>query len=207
MTDSITVTGIVGTDPTQKVTGDGLVITSFRLASTRRYFDRAKGTWENAETNWFSVSAFRQLARNASLSVRKGQHVIVQGRLRVRAWETGTKSGKSVEIDADAIGHDMAWCVSTYARMQTEPKTTEHDGVEGGVTADGLVEQHGDGALDAADGGTDWSGFATAASIGFDDGDRFAGGDAAVGDELDDDLDDDLDDGAARDAYAPAVGD
>lgn len=118
MSDTITVTGVVGTDPNQHVTGDGLVITSFRLASTRRYFDRAKGEWTDGDTSWYGVSAFRQLARNASFSIRKGQRVIVQGRLRQRAWETATKSGTSVEIEADAIGHDLAWCVSTYARVQ-----------------------------------------------------------------------------------------
>ncbi|UOQ88930.1 single-stranded DNA-binding protein [Agromyces endophyticus] len=125
MTDSITVTGIVGTDPTQKVIGDGVVITSFRLASNRRYFDKAKGTWESTETNWFTVSAFRQLGHNAGFSVRKGQHVVVQGRLRVRAWEAGGKSGTSVDIEADAIGHDMAWCISSYVRTQSESRSAE----------------------------------------------------------------------------------
>ncbi|MDF0515131.1 single-stranded DNA-binding protein [Agromyces sp. H3Y2-19a] len=208
MTDSITVTGIVGTDPIQKVTGDGLVITTFRLASTRRYFDRAKGTWENAETNWFSVSAFRQLARNASLSVRKGQHVIVQGRLRVRAWETGTKSGKSVEIDADSIGHDMAWCVSTYARMQSEAKPAEHDPIGEAASPDGLGEQGERADLSGLGGGTDWSGLASGGSTGFDDGAPFADGDAVVGDDLDDDLDDELEaDDAGRAVYTAAVSD
>ena len=63
MTDSITVTGVVGSDPRVHVTTQGLAITSFRLASTRRYFDRAKGTWEDGETNWYTVSGFRQLAQ------------------------------------------------------------------------------------------------------------------------------------------------
>ena len=53
MTDTITVTGAVGNDPRVHVTSQGLAITSFRLASTRRYFDRAKGAWEDGETNWF----------------------------------------------------------------------------------------------------------------------------------------------------------
>jgi single-strand DNA-binding protein len=57
MTDSITVTGVVGSDPRLHVTAQGLAITSFRLASTRRYFDRVKSTWEDGETNWYTVSA------------------------------------------------------------------------------------------------------------------------------------------------------
>ena len=86
MTDTITVTGVVGSDPRLHVTTQGLAIASFRLASTRRYFDRAKGTWEDGETNWYTVSGFRQLASNTIASVRKGDRVVVQGRLRVRSW-------------------------------------------------------------------------------------------------------------------------
>ncbi len=119
MTDNITITGVVGTDPHHHVTSQGLPITSFRLASTRRYFDRAKGSWEDGETNWYTISAFRQLASNASMSIRKGERVVVYGRLRLRAWETGEKSGTAVEIEADAIGHDLAWCVTSYSKVRS----------------------------------------------------------------------------------------
>ena len=118
MTDNITVTGVVGSDPKHHVTSQGLAITSFRLASTRRYFDRSKGTWEDGETNWYTVSAFRQLAFNASTSIVRGERVVVHGRLRLRAWETGEKSGTAVEIEADAIGHDLTWGVSKFARVR-----------------------------------------------------------------------------------------
>jgi len=91
MTDTITVTGVVGSEPRLHVTTQGLAIASFRLASTRRYFDRAKGTWEDGETNWYTVSGFRQLASNAIASVHKGDRVVVHGRLRVRSWENGEK--------------------------------------------------------------------------------------------------------------------
>lgn len=137
MTDNITITGVVGTDPHHHVTTQGLPITSFRLASTRRYFDRAKGSWEDGETNWYTVSAFRQLASNTSQSVRKGERVVVSGRLRLRAWETGEKSGTAVEIEADAIGHDLAWGVASYtkvrsARAADAPAGAESDGAPAG---------------------------------------------------------------------------
>jgi single-strand DNA-binding protein len=116
MTDLITVTGVVGSDPRHTVTGQGLAITSFRLASTRRYFDRAKGSWEDGETNWFTVATFRNLAVNAARSLRKGERVVVRGRLRLRAWDTGEKSGLAVEIEADAVGHDLGWGVSSWQK-------------------------------------------------------------------------------------------
>ena len=125
MTDSITVTGVVGSDPRLHVTTQGLAIASFRLASTRRYFDRTKGTWEDGETNWYTVSGFRQLAHNTMASVQKGQRVVVHGRLRVRAWDNGEKNGTSIEIEADTIGHDLSWGTTnlTKVRISREPAT------------------------------------------------------------------------------------
>ncbi|MCY7290346.1 MAG: single-stranded DNA-binding protein [Cryobacterium sp.] len=116
MTDSITVTGIVATTPRHLVTSSGLAITSFRLASSQRRFDRVKQTWVDAETNWYTVSSFRQLAHNVVRSVQKGEHVVVAGRLRIRPWENADRNGTSVEVEADTVGHDLAWCSTVYTR-------------------------------------------------------------------------------------------
>ncbi|TFC70210.1 single-stranded DNA-binding protein [Cryobacterium sp. TMT2-4] len=116
MSDSITVTGIVATTPRHLVTSSGLAITSFRLASSQRRFDRVKQTWVDAETNWYTVSSFRQLAHNVERSVQKGEHVVVAGRLRIRPWENADRNGTSVEVEAETVGHDLAWCSTVYTR-------------------------------------------------------------------------------------------
>ncbi|GAA1950975.1 single-stranded DNA-binding protein [Agromyces allii] len=128
MTDNITVIGAVGSDPRVHTTAQGLTITSFRLASTRRIFDRLKGTWEDGDTNWYTVSTFRQLAKNASSSIRRGDRVVVHGRLRLRAWESGEKSGTAIEIDAEAVGHDLTWGTTTLSK-------TRASGASGGADA------------------------------------------------------------------------
>ncbi|MFC9558148.1 single-stranded DNA-binding protein [Agromyces sp. NPDC056965] len=168
MTDIITVTGVVGTDPKHHVTNGGLAITTFRLASTRRVFDREKATWEDGETNWYTVSAFRQLATNASLSIRKGERLIIRGRLRLRAWETGERSGTAVEIEADSIGHDLAWCVSSYAKVRsTRPSdAAAAESSPGGAIA-GFDVQAAE-SEPAIDGGSLWSGTAALQPLGFD---------------------------------------
>ncbi|ANJ26841.1 single-stranded DNA-binding protein [Agromyces aureus] len=118
MTDNITVIGAVGSDPRVHTTAQGLTITSFRLASTRRIFDRVKGAWEDGETNWYTVSTFRQLAKNASSSIRRGDRVVVHGRLRLRSWESGEKSGTAIEIDAEAVGHDLTWGTTSLSKTR-----------------------------------------------------------------------------------------
>lgn len=127
MIDTLTIVGRVATDPTQAQTGGGVSVTNFRLASTHRRFDTATQAWTDSGTNWFSVAAFRQLGENAKASLRTGDSVIVTGRLKIRNWESNGKHGTSVDIEADAIGHDLRWGTTAYrpqSRPTAEPGTT-----------------------------------------------------------------------------------
>lgn len=116
MTDTITITGNVATPPEFKRTPAGVGITTFRVASGQRRYDRAMGAWVDAGTNWYSVSAFRGLADHAFTSLNKGDRVLLTGRLRLREWDNGTRRGIAVEIDAEAIGHDLLWGTTTFVK-------------------------------------------------------------------------------------------
>ena len=116
MSEQITVAGLVATTPRHLVTQDGLPITSFRLASSHRKFDKNQNKWIDGEPNWFTVTAFRQLAINSAGSIAKGERVIVSGKLRVRDWDNGERAGTSVEIEADILGHDLCWGSSVFTR-------------------------------------------------------------------------------------------
>jgi single-strand DNA-binding protein len=116
MSENITVAGLVATTPRHLITQDGLPITSFRLASSHRKFDREQNKWVDGETNWFTVTVFRQLAINASTSIAKGERVVATGKLRVRDWDNGERAGTSVEIEADHLGHDLFWGTSSFTR-------------------------------------------------------------------------------------------
>ncbi len=141
MSDQVTVAGLVATTPRHLVTQDGLPITSFRLASSHRKFDRNQNKWIDGETNWFTVTAFRQLAINSAGSVAKGDRVIVTGKLRVRDWDNGERAGTSVEIEADGLGHDMTWGSSVFTRtvLVREPEPEETAEVEEEVAEPELV--------------------------------------------------------------------
>lgn len=116
MAENITVAGLVATTPRHIVTAEGLPITSFRLASTSRHFDRTTGKWVDGETNWYTITSFKQLAINTAGSINKGDRIMVQGVLRVRDWDNGERAGTSVELEAEAIGHDISWGTSVFTR-------------------------------------------------------------------------------------------
>ena len=116
MTEQITVMGLVATTPRHLVTQDGLPITSLRIACSNRRFDRAQNKWVDGETNWYTITAFRQLAINIAGSINKGERIIVTGALRVRDWDNGERAGTSVEIEAESVGHDLTWGTAVFTR-------------------------------------------------------------------------------------------
>ena len=127
MSEIISVAGLVATTPRHLVTQDGLPITSFRLASSQRRFDRNENKWIDGETNWFTITAFRNLAVNSSTSVSKGDRIVVTGKLRVRDWDNGERAGTSVEVEADAIGHDLSWGSAVFTRTILVRESTPED--------------------------------------------------------------------------------
>lgn len=127
MQDTVTIIGNVATDPTQGRTAGGVPVTNFRLASTHRRFDEATQTWIDAGTNWYSVAAFRHLAENVKASLRAGDSVIVTGRMKIRAWENNGKQGTSVDIDADAVGHDLRWGTTAYRKSAARSNSADQD--------------------------------------------------------------------------------
>jgi len=137
MSELISVAGLVATTPRHLVTQDGLPITSFRLASSQRRFDRSQNKWIDGETNWYTVTGFRQLAINASTSVSKGDRILVTGKLRVRDWDNGERAGTSVEIEAESIGHDLSWGSAVFTRTvlvrETESSSTDSAAIDEAV--------------------------------------------------------------------------
>lgn len=129
MTELVTISGLVATTPRHLITQDGLPITSFRLASSQRRFDREQNKWIDGETNWFTITGFRQLAINLSTSVQKGERIIVTGRLKIRDWDNGERAGTSVEVEAEHVGHDLFWGTSVFTRTvlvaDSQPDTDE----------------------------------------------------------------------------------
>lgn len=113
---TVTLVGWVGTDP-KHYTGSGVTpFTSFRMANTRRYFDRALSSWTDGRTEWFTVKVWRQTALNVASSLRKGDPVLVHGRLSTEQWDGPEGPRTSLVLEALAIGPDLSYGRASFAR-------------------------------------------------------------------------------------------
>jgi single-strand DNA-binding protein len=115
------------------------------MASTRRWFDHDKGVWADGRTEWFTVKSWRSAARNVAESLRKGDPVVVHGRLSTEEWSGPEGIRTNLVLDAIAIGPDLAYGSARYART-VHPSGADPDGA--GEGAD-VVETEGEDELEA----------------------------------------------------------
>jgi single-strand DNA-binding protein len=115
----VTVVGNLVADPRLMETEGRPPMASFRLASTPRRYDRAANEWRDGETLFTSVTCWRGLAENVTLSLKKGQSVIVHGRLMKRSYETRNgEQRESVDIDALAVGPELSRVATVVKRIE-----------------------------------------------------------------------------------------
>ena len=153
---TLTLVGWVATEP-RKFEGAGTTaFTSFRMASTRRHFDRVQNVWVDGRTEWFTVKAWRQQALNVAGSLRKSDPVIVHGRLAMEEWAGPEGPRTSLVLEALAIGPDLTFGEASFRR-------TVHLGAGQGGRAGGDDATRSDGeppvedpwAVDGAEPGPD----------------------------------------------------
>lgn len=128
MSDNMTFRGFVGTDIEQSTTPGGVEVVSFRMGCPERRYDAGRGEWVDAHTNWFTVQCYRHVADNVLASVKKGQRVIVLGKLRLRSFETNGRVQFVSEIKVETIGHDLMWGKAEYWR--TIPGNVDMEGMD-----------------------------------------------------------------------------
>ena len=84
------------------------------------------------ETTYAQVTCWRRLVGGVSFSLYKGAPVIVTGRMFTRQYEVDGAKRSSLEIDAAAVGPDLARCQATIMRTP-QRAAAEPDGDDAGA--------------------------------------------------------------------------
>jgi single-strand DNA-binding protein len=135
----LTVTGNLTADPTQRLTAAGATVVHMRIASSGRKFDKATGEFRDGDPLFINVSCWRGLAANVFATLRKGDSVIVHGRLLYRTYDDKHGARHNVhEIDAIAVGPDLSRYPAELRRpvRQAEPATQPETTTNGAPAAD-----------------------------------------------------------------------
>jgi single-strand DNA-binding protein len=125
MEAQVNITGYAGTEIESR--GNGTV-SAFRLACTPRI--KTKNGWGDGNTTWIEVACFRTLAQHVAQSVRKGDPVIVVGKLRTNVWEKDGQTHERLVLEADMIGHDLNRGTSAFQRPPRLPATDPREAEE-----------------------------------------------------------------------------
>jgi single-strand DNA-binding protein len=137
--------GYVASDPKcKKVTGD-ISSARLRVAYTARRRDKDTGEWSDGPTSFVNVQCWRTLAENVQMSIRKGEPVLVTGRLQIRRFEDPEGAPRTVaEIEAMSVGHDLTRGVAKFSRTRWPSAPTVAD-----AEAQAAAPGPGDGAAPA----------------------------------------------------------
>lgn len=110
MYQKIVIVGNLGRDPEMRYMPDGTAVTSFSVATNRRWTDRSSGQPVD-ETTWFRVSVWGRQAETANQYLSRGRKVLVEGTITPdretggpRLWTAQDGSVRaSFEVRADSV--------------------------------------------------------------------------------------------------------
>ena len=160
----IDLAGFVASEPAFRRIAGGTSTAKLRVAYTERRFNRETGEWGDGPTSFVTVMCWRTLADNVAVCLRKGEPVLVRGRLRVREYEGKEGSPRiAVEVEASSVGHDLSRGVAHFSRTRRAPGETAAENAEalaatqaqdgeGGAVVNSTNENGADGSASGENG-------------------------------------------------------
>ena len=154
--NTITLRGFVTAEPKfWQTSPTHTPLAEIRLGHTPRRLNRATGEWEDGETSYYTVKCWRRLAVNVKGSLRKGDMVLVRGKVVMRTWvDDQQRNRMQMQVEADSVGHDLAFGWSHFNRGDQSPWNATRQQAEGEVARqdlDAYEDADDQDALDAAE--------------------------------------------------------
>jgi len=101
MSFPVTFKARLGADPEMTTGSNGSAVTRMRVVTNgRRMVD---GDWQDTDTSWWTVTAFGRTAEAAGDQLRKGDLIVVTGKIKQRSWEKDGVKREAAEITADEV--------------------------------------------------------------------------------------------------------
>jgi len=125
MNPKVTVVGRIGTDP-EAIGTSGV---RMRVVTNDRVKNAQTGAWEDRDTSWWTVKAWKTLAEQAKATLKKGQEVIIVGTISQENWTDSSGAARtSYEINAESVAltvhsltRDMPGTAVAAPKVASEP--------------------------------------------------------------------------------------
>jgi single-strand DNA-binding protein len=97
-------------------------LAEIRMGHTPRRLNRETGEWVDGETSYYDVKCWRRLALNVKGSLRKGDMILVKGKVFMREWvDDQQRKHVRMQVEAESVGHDLAYGWSHFNRGDQSP--------------------------------------------------------------------------------------
>ena len=115
--------GNLGKNPETRTLENGVVMCRFPIATSETYKNRENGE-KTTHTEWHNIILWRGLAEVAEKYLRKGDKILIEGRIRTRSWED--KKTKQTRFMTEILGDQMQMLGSYNKSSNSEsPSTAE----------------------------------------------------------------------------------
>lgn len=106
MSAPIIVVGRLVADPELRFSPTGVAVVKLRIVTSARVKEGEE--WVDKDTTFWDVTGFRQLAENTAEGLKKGDPVVVLGKIKQREWEDKEGNKRTAfDVTADEIGASL----------------------------------------------------------------------------------------------------
>lgn len=122
----LTIAGNLTADPELRFAPSGVALSNFTVACSSRKKNDA-GEWVDDKTLFMPVTVFRDPAEHTAESLKKGDGVIVEGRIYTDTWEDKESGAKRsmVKMLADEVGVSLKYRIVPHGAGRTERSTSQ----------------------------------------------------------------------------------
>ena len=126
MSAGITLTGRLVADPELKFTAKGDAVCNLRVVTSARRLNKQTDKWEDVDTTFWQVAAWRQLGENVAESLTKGDQVVIVGKVKSREWQDNDGNKRTAwEVDAQHVAVDLSRATAKPQRISREAPATD----------------------------------------------------------------------------------
>ena len=101
----LTIVGNITGEPELRFTPSGAAVVNFTVAENHRKFNKETNQWEDNGASFYRCSLWRDAAENFAESGKRGDRVIVRGRVTAESYTPNEGPARvSLNLDVDEVG-------------------------------------------------------------------------------------------------------